>query len=110
MAGNRLRSCGRCTTPWPSTARGDNPPIGWPSRVMVPWRGRSSPLTVRSTVDLPAPLGLDDGRRTAGDDAAAVEHDHRVAQPHDHAHVVLDHQEGDTAGVALADVALDGRD
>src|SRR5882757_4908756 len=57
MLGNRLRSCGTCTTPWRRIADGDEPPISTPSRVIEPARGRSRPLTVRSTVDLPAPLG-----------------------------------------------------
>src|SRR6476469_6297533 len=56
MLGNRLRSCGTCTTPWRRIADGDEPPISTPSRVIDPVRGRSRPLTVRSTVDLPAPL------------------------------------------------------
>src|SRR5437867_4590027 len=47
-------------------------------------------------------IGADDvgmrlhGRRgTLGDDGAVVEHDHRIAESHDDAHVVLDEQNGD---------------
>ena len=45
-----------------------------------------------------------------GDRRAVVEHDHGVAQAHDEVHVVLDDQERQTAGVQLADVALDRLD
>ena len=37
---------------------------------------------------------------------AVVEHDHRVAQPHDEVHVVLDDEKREPARVQLADVAL----
>ena len=58
IAGNRLRSWVTCTMPqaaagpwWSSRL------ISWPSKVTVPRLGRSRPLTVLSTVDLPAPFG-----------------------------------------------------
>ena len=57
IAGNRLRSCGTCTMPSNSRALGLSRLISWSLNVTVPRFGRSNPLTVLSTVDLPAPLG-----------------------------------------------------
>ena len=54
---NRLWFCGTCTTPMSSTCLGLLPASGWPCSVMLPRRGRSSPLIAASSVDLPAPFG-----------------------------------------------------
>ncbi len=54
---NRLWFCGTCTRPRSRIWRGLLPASGSPRNVMLPRRGRSSPLTVASRVDLPAPFG-----------------------------------------------------
>src|SRR5215471_9955445 len=54
---NRLWFCGTCTTPRSSICLGFFPTSAAPRNVMLPRRGRSSPLIVASSVDLPEPLG-----------------------------------------------------
>ena len=49
-------------------------------------------------------------RGALGDLAAAVEHDHGVAEAHHERHVVLDDEEREPFGVQAADVALDRLD
>src|SRR6266571_7249299 len=57
MSRNRLWFCGTCTSPRSRIWRGLRPASGAPRSVMLPRRGRSSPLIVASRVDLPAPFG-----------------------------------------------------
>src|ERR1700730_57249 len=57
IVGKRLRSCGTWTTPRRKIAGGLSPMMEAPRKRMRPRRGRSNPLTTRSTVDFPAPLG-----------------------------------------------------
>src|SRR3984957_6904680 len=57
MCGKRLRSCGTCTKPRASVARGEAPVMSSPPNETEPARGRSNPLTHLSTVDFPAPFG-----------------------------------------------------
>src|SRR5580698_2657746 len=54
---NRLWFCGTCTRPRSRIWRGLLPTSAWPRNVMLPCRGRSSPLMLASSVDLPAPFG-----------------------------------------------------
>src|SRR5580704_14967271 len=57
MSRNKLWFCGTCTRPASRICRGLLPTSGSPRNVMLPRRGRSSPLMVASRVDLPAPFG-----------------------------------------------------
>src|SRR5215207_7389743 len=55
--GNSAFDCGTCDTPMARMRDGCRPTSDFPSSWTSPLRGWSSPLTARSTVDLPAPLG-----------------------------------------------------
>src|SRR5580692_8434027 len=57
MSRNRLWFCGTCTTPSWRTCRVDRPTRSSPPSTIDPSRGRSSPLIVDISVDLPAPFG-----------------------------------------------------
>src|SRR5215210_707218 len=55
--GNSAFDWGTCETPIARMREGWRPQSDLPSSCTSPFRGWSSPLTARSTVDLPAPLG-----------------------------------------------------
>ena len=57
MLGNSALACGTCEMPRSRISAGEEWSMRSPSRVTSPSRGVSSPLTVRRTVDLPAPFG-----------------------------------------------------
>src|ERR687897_2156198 len=55
--GKSAFDCGTCDTPIARMRDGCRPTIDFPSSCTSPLRGCRSPLTARSTVDLPAPFG-----------------------------------------------------
>jgi hypothetical protein len=55
--GNSAFDCGTCETPIARMRDGCSPQSDCPFSCTSPFRGWSSPLTARSTVDLPAPFG-----------------------------------------------------